>query len=464
MYYYTLNTFDRTLNVAPATLDISTPLYLPGQDYSGYGQAYDQNFLNLLQNFAGANSPTNPVTGTLWYDTENVDLKVWNSNSSSWIALSQTFVANSLLLFNGDVSGNGTVGNVVTLTLSQTSVIPGTYTSTNLTIGADGRILSASNGAVANSTTPVTSFNTRIGAITLNYTDVVNALGYIPINNTNTYYAVDANVVHKAGDTMTGDLNMSGTQIVTGLRAPSAPTDAVRFQEYSVALLPTTLLFDSGTVNNVVVNPSPSVGSYTTGLACRVKILNTNNGSSTLNINSLGTKNIVWNGVSLFPNSLVYGGIYDFCYDGASFQLLTTPSASGMITNNYLAPMPGKTIKGNNTGVASTPQDINFSSLFPSSFAQSGYTFLPNGCLIQWGKNTDFHTGQSSTTVTFPIPFPNICLIAVATAITDGNGGNDMWAQVVNTFTATTFQVYIQSSATGGDDNTYGFTWIAVGF
>ena len=52
---------------------------------------------------------------------------------------------NQAITISGDVSGSGTTS--IVLELTNTGVLPGTYTNTNLTVDEDGRIVSASNGA-----------------------------------------------------------------------------------------------------------------------------------------------------------------------------------------------------------------------------------------------------------------------------------------------------------------------------
>ena len=144
--------------------------------------------------------------------------------------------------------------------------------------------------------------------------------------------------------------------------------------------------------------------------------------------------------------------------------------ALNAVDNTKLAQMVAGTVKGNITGLTANPADVPISSLltalgFTASFSPNGYVKFPfagDTLIIQWGINTTYHVGEANTLVTFPIPFPAACFMAVATAITSGSGGNDIWAQVFS-FATTNFRVYTQSSATGADDNTYGFTWIAIG-
>ena len=87
---YTINYTD-TVNkgaiiVADNTLNSETTLNFPGRGTTAYGQAVNENFLNLLENFANTNSPERPVEGQLWYDsTAGVDqLKVYDG--TNWVA------------------------------------------------------------------------------------------------------------------------------------------------------------------------------------------------------------------------------------------------------------------------------------------------------------------------------------------------------------------------------------------
>jgi hypothetical protein len=59
------------------------------------------------------------------------------------------------------------------------------------------------------------------------------------------------------------------------------------------------------------------------------------------------------------------------------------------------------TVDANDIGAVWTDQSS------PSSFASNGYQKLPSGLIIQWGTQS-----TSTSTVTFPISFPNVCLHA----------------------------------------------------
>lgn len=67
--------------VEDGVINTDTSIGIPGKGAIGYGQIVAENFLHLLENFAGPNEPDNPVEGQLWYDTNlNVDqLKVYDA-------------------------------------------------------------------------------------------------------------------------------------------------------------------------------------------------------------------------------------------------------------------------------------------------------------------------------------------------------------------------------------------------
>jgi hypothetical protein len=56
----------------------STPLQLPGRNYSGYGFSLNQSLTYLLENFANNIEPLNKITGQLWFDTSVKKIKVFN--------------------------------------------------------------------------------------------------------------------------------------------------------------------------------------------------------------------------------------------------------------------------------------------------------------------------------------------------------------------------------------------------
>jgi len=59
----------------------TTDLSLVGKNYKGYGEAFYENFVALLENFAATSAPANPLKGQLWYDTSDNRLKLYNGTT-----------------------------------------------------------------------------------------------------------------------------------------------------------------------------------------------------------------------------------------------------------------------------------------------------------------------------------------------------------------------------------------------
>jgi len=74
------------ITVFDNTSSQDTSLTFPGRNVTGYGQIIAENFLSLLENFASASQPVNPVEGQLWYDTTNGVLQLYDN--TNWKAAS----------------------------------------------------------------------------------------------------------------------------------------------------------------------------------------------------------------------------------------------------------------------------------------------------------------------------------------------------------------------------------------
>jgi microcystin-dependent protein len=60
------------------TDSISSSISLIGKNVVGFGQTQNSDFIHMLENFAYGIPPISPLTGQLWFDTENNSLNVYN--------------------------------------------------------------------------------------------------------------------------------------------------------------------------------------------------------------------------------------------------------------------------------------------------------------------------------------------------------------------------------------------------
>lgn len=68
--------------VEDGTIDQTTDLKFIGKNYAGYGEIQNENFLFLLENFAGNNPPPKALSGQLWFDAAASKLKF--NDGSRW--------------------------------------------------------------------------------------------------------------------------------------------------------------------------------------------------------------------------------------------------------------------------------------------------------------------------------------------------------------------------------------------
>ena len=84
MAYTIFNTRNNELAVVEdGTIDNTTDLKLIGKNYAGYGEIQNENFVYLLENFAGANQPPRPIAGQLWFDTSDKKIKLYDGNDEN---------------------------------------------------------------------------------------------------------------------------------------------------------------------------------------------------------------------------------------------------------------------------------------------------------------------------------------------------------------------------------------------
>ena len=77
---YTIDTYSnsRSWKIEDGTIDQTTDLKLVGKNYAGYGEIQNENFVFLLENFAGQTEPPRKIAGQVWFDTGNSKLKFYD--------------------------------------------------------------------------------------------------------------------------------------------------------------------------------------------------------------------------------------------------------------------------------------------------------------------------------------------------------------------------------------------------
>jgi hypothetical protein len=130
---YQINKTDGTVvsTVADGQIDNkSTDLTLIGKNYSGFGESLNENFIKLLENFAGTSRPTQPLRGQVWFDVSELKLKVYNG--SEFLPVSSATVSNTqpTTLAIGDLWFNNVAGQLYFFDGTNPILLGPSYSST----------------------------------------------------------------------------------------------------------------------------------------------------------------------------------------------------------------------------------------------------------------------------------------------------------------------------------------------
>lgn len=92
---YQINKFngERLVILEDGTLDSTTNINLVGKNFAGYGETQNENFVWLLENFAGGIAPGKPLAGQLWYDSNSKRITVYTG--TSWNVVGGTKVSDT---------------------------------------------------------------------------------------------------------------------------------------------------------------------------------------------------------------------------------------------------------------------------------------------------------------------------------------------------------------------------------
>ena len=160
------------------------------------------------------------------------------------------------------------------------------------------------------------------------------------------------------------------------------------------------------------------------------------------------------------------GSIWAWGYNSSSI-LNSNPNPSHTPIRIHFRNSLGINLNGTNGQVMTYNGSTNTwaaSSLSTQGFAASltpnGYTYLPNGLIMQWGAYTSGITENTSSIVTFPIPFNVACFSVVATTRNTAASFRDMVAHVVS-YNRTSFTYLNEQINSAQSDD--GVNWFAIG-
>ncbi len=94
-----INTGKTPITVAPGQIDTThTSISLSGQGLLIYGEAVNENFLRMLENFASPTPPANPTVGQIWFNSATSSINVCTVVSGVGVGTWEPLTSNSDLL------------------------------------------------------------------------------------------------------------------------------------------------------------------------------------------------------------------------------------------------------------------------------------------------------------------------------------------------------------------------------
>ena len=326
---YTINKTDGTIvaTITDGTVNTSTSLTLFGKSYSGFGELLNENLVKLLENQASTATPTLPLRGELWFDTNTLQLKVYDGTSFKPTGGAKSQATAPATASAGDFYHDTDDDQIYFYTGSAWQLLGPVYTSGQTlsgwyveTLGSSGgdKVVSsmyANNTRVAilskETFTPSVSqtgfasikagitLNSTLGALFEGTTTSATALDVSGTTNTSGTVIAGGNFLRSdAADTTTGAITIDAD---TGLIVGDAQEFSITVSSNNVTLAQTSQDKNlSVTINDGGVTKTPIAITGTTG-----NIAFTGDVSITGNLNISGEYNSSVSNVSTYDDAFI---------------------------------------------------------------------------------------------------------------------------------------------------------------
>jgi hypothetical protein len=347
---YNINRYNGTLVsvVEDGTVDNTLDIKLIGKNYAGYGEVQNENFVHLLENFAGASEPTRKISGQIWYDSGTKKLKFYDGTKFRTTGGAEIGASEPVGLTTGDfwyntntnqlyawsgsefiLVGPQAVANAETTQLRSRSVVD-TTSATHAIVeavvnGVVVYIISSDEFTLNAAINPITGYSVIKKGITLVNTPSVT-LGPDVEGVTSTD--------HRFWGTSSNALKLGGVDATKFVRndISSLPTVAIRFSDlgFTVGNDDDLSVFIDGTTPTIqnVLSDTIVFKTNTGTVQTPLKIIGANTLPGSNNVSNLGSSSFKFatvfatsfNGVATQADTLNLGGSY------VSASLTATPS------------------------------------------------------------------------------------------------------------------------------------------
>ena len=144
--------------------------------------------------------------------------------------------------------------------------------------------------------------------------------------NTGMYFSAADTIAFTTGGTQRATIDSTGLNLqsvkITGMSVGTAQADGITLRQAQAQAFSYIASDTGGSANTYAIAPSPAIAAYVAGQQFHFIAANGSTGASTLDVSSLGNKNIYVQGSAVSGASITTAGITSVIYDGTQFQLM----------------------------------------------------------------------------------------------------------------------------------------------
>ena len=206
-----------------------------------------------------------------------------------------------------------------------------------------------------------------------------------------------------------------------------------------------------GSANAQTLSLTPVPGAYAAGMTIEFIVGTTNTGPTTLNVNSLGTRNVYFGNAPLSGGELIAGDVVAAIYDGTQFQIIRSGVPSGGIVQVITASTSTQAVT-----TSAVQQSTNLSATVTPKYDNSDLWIMVTGELGAQQNNSSSANHFGNLTIRNLTDAVNVnsmrggrqLIAATATAATSYAPAALVGVYTVNSTAARTFQAQINSPNT----------------
>ncbi len=152
--------------------------------------------------------------------------------------------------------------------------------------------------------------------------------------NTGMYFSAADTIAFTTGGTQRATIDSTGLNLqsvkITGMSVGTAQNDGLTLRQAQAQAFSYIASDTGGSANTYAIAPSPAIAAYAAGQQFHFIAANGSTGASTLDVSSLGNKNIYVQGSAVSGASITTAGITSVIYDGTQFQLMNDKLDAGI--------------------------------------------------------------------------------------------------------------------------------------